>query len=101
VKIEVITSYGDGRESKTVIDPDGQKNKSSKPRPQSKGIFWSDPNEHIQIIESTEEARDAYGYGCGADHIALTDEHLQALRDGKTLAWNDSEYVTFVMLKTD
>lgn len=64
----------------------------------SKGIFWTDPNDSIEIIETGQEAADRYGHGFGSDLIRLTREHISALEDGKVLAWQDSEYSTFVVL---
>jgi hypothetical protein len=60
----------------------------------SKGIFWTEPR--ITVLENSDEARSKYGHGFGSDLITLGPVHLQALRDGKCLAWHDSEYSTFV-----
>jgi len=61
--------------------------------------FWIDPNKTITILEASEEAAKKYGHGFGSDSITLTEEHIAALRAGKMLAWNDSEYSTFVVLE--
>jgi len=37
----------------------------------------------------------------GTNKIELTQEHIQALQDGKTLGWNDSEYATLISLKKE
>lgn len=67
----------------------------------SKGIFWKDPNDDIQILDATEEASIKYGHYAGYDLLKLNTTHLQALQAGKMLAWNDSEYSTFVILEKD
>jgi hypothetical protein len=55
--------------------------------------------ESITILPQTKEAADEFGYGCGARYLTLSPEHLQALLDGKMLAWSDTEYSTFVRLE--
>ena len=64
----------------------------------TKGIWWDDPNDHITILEATDKAADEYDHRCGSDLIRLRPEHIEALQQGKMLAWNDSEYSTFVVL---
>lgn len=64
-------------------------------------LFLRDPNQNIEIIEASLEAQEKYGTRYGADTIILSREHLQALLDGKMLAWNDSEYSTFVVLEKE
>jgi hypothetical protein len=59
--------------------------------------FWTDPNEGISILDATDEAANNYGHGFGSDLIMLEEEHLEALKAGKMLAWHDSEYSTFVI----
>ena len=59
--------------------------------------FWTNPNKQITILDATEEAKDNYGHLYGSDCIVLEPEHMRALRSGKMLAWNDSEYTTFVV----
>lgn len=56
--------------------------------------------ESLAIIEATAEASSEFGHGFGSDVIALTEEHMAALRAGKMLAWRDSEYSMFVVLET-
>lgn len=63
--------------------------------------FWTDPNRDIQIIEPTEGAMNEYGHLFGSDKVILTQKHIDALLAGKMLAWNDSEYSTFVVLRRD
>ena len=60
--------------------------------------FWTDPNEDIEVLEATGEAMDKYGIRYGADLVCLKPKHMEALSQGKMLAWNDSEYSTFVIL---
>ncbi len=62
--------------------------------------FWSDPNEKISVLEANDKAMNEYGHRFGSDTIVLTEEHIAALRAGKMLAWNDSEYSTFVVLES-
>lgn len=63
--------------------------------------YWSDPNDEVQIIEPTDESMDKYGHRCCSDMIELSDKHIEALKAGKILAWNDGEYTTFVILKNE
>ena len=60
--------------------------------------FWVDPNDNIMILEATKEAADEFGHRFGSDLMRLRPEHIEALQDGKMLAWHDSEYSTFVIL---
>lgn len=50
------------------------------------------------IIENTEEARYNFGYRYGSERCVITDEDIEALKNGKCLAFdiNDDEYVAFV-----
>lgn len=57
---------------------------------------WSKTSE-VSVIEATDEAVMEYGLRFGTSKIVLTKEDLQALLDGKMLAWNDEEYSTFVV----
>jgi hypothetical protein len=59
-------------------------------------LFWSDPNDSLQILPATDAAIDAFGHRYGSDFIVLSQEHIDALVGGKVLAWHDSEYSTFV-----
>lgn len=61
--------------------------------------FWTDPNDYIEVLEATDEAIDKYGHRRGSDFIRLGPEHMEALKAGKVLAWNDSEYSTFVVFE--
>ena len=65
-----------------------------------KGIWWSDPNENIQILEPTEKALKKFGYRYGVDNVILTEEHITALREGKVIAFHDSECSTFLRMQT-
>jgi hypothetical protein len=53
----------------------------------------------IEIIENTREAQEQYGYLWGANDVVINKEQLEALLNGKCLATNDGEYVTFIMLE--
>ena len=53
----------------------------------------------FKIIENTKEARKEYGEMYGANEIALTNKEIKALCEGKCIATNDGEYVTFLTLK--
>ena len=53
----------------------------------------------VEIIEPTEQAQQQYGYMFGTSTVRLSGEHIQALINGKMLAWNDGEYVTFALLE--
>jgi len=55
----------------------------------------------IVTILSTEEEIYKYPLMYGTNKIELTQEHIQALQDGKTLGWNDSEYATLISLKKE
>ena len=52
----------------------------------------------VEIIEPTEQAQQQYGYMFGTSTVWLSGEHIQALINGKMLAWDNEEYVTFVVL---
>ena len=58
----------------------------------SKGIFWTDPNDNIRTLDATKEAADEFGHGYGSDLMRLKPEHIDALQNGKMLAWDDGEY---------
>ena len=61
--------------------------------------FWNNPNSTIQIIEPTLNAAKEYGFHVGYDVVGLKQEHIDALLNGKALAWNDGEYSTFVIME--
>ena len=61
--------------------------------------FWSNPNDNITIIEPTKKDMYEYGLNCGHDVIKLSSKHIEALKNGKMLAWNDNEYTTFLILE--
>jgi len=54
----------------------------------------------LQILEPTEEAKQKFLYRYGVSEVHLTPEQLQALMDGRMLAWHDGEYSTFVASAT-
>jgi hypothetical protein len=64
--------------------------------------YWKDGDwkgqEHLfTILEATDEAAEKYGFAYGSDLSILTDEHIQALKDGKMLAFSDGEYHHFLI----
>jgi len=62
--------------------------------------FYS--NDTLIVIERTREAIDAYSaHFHAADMIELQPEHVEALQDGKVLAWEDGEYCHFAMLEEE
>jgi len=57
-------------------------------------------NHHgVKIIENTEEAKNRYGSLWGRETRTLTRKEIDALIVGKCLAWNDGEYVQFVVME--
>lgn len=55
--------------------------------------------EEIEIIENTCNAQDEYGHRCGSDWWKITREQIQALLDGKQLAFADDEYSSFISME--
>ena len=55
--------------------------------------------DNVQIIENTEQAQKEYGYMWGADTFYLTREMIEALLNGKYVAGDNGEYVTFIVLE--
>lgn len=51
----------------------------------------------VKIIENTHKAKDEYGYMWGADTFVLTKDMINELLDGKCIAGNNGEYVTFIV----
>lgn len=52
----------------------------------------------VEIIENTKQGEDAYGHGYGSDTVVITREHVEALLNGKQLAFNDGEYSHFITM---
>ena len=50
----------------------------------------------VKIIENTDKAKNEYGYLWGSNTFYLTIEMIEALLNGKCIAGNDGEYVTFI-----
>lgn len=50
------------------------------------------------IIEPTEEAVDEYGHGYGSDLTLISREDIEALIEGKALAFSDGEYKHFLVM---
>ena len=53
--------------------------------------------DNVKIIENTDKAKDEYGYMWGADTFVLTKDMINALLDGKCIAGDNGEYVTFIV----
>lgn len=53
------------------------------------------------IVENTPEARDKFGHMWGSGDIQLSRADIQALLDGKCVAFHDGEYTTFLTLKAE
>lgn len=54
---------------------------------------------NVKIIANTEQAKKEYGYMWGADTFYLTIEMIEALLNGKCIAGDNGEYVTFIELE--
>lgn len=54
---------------------------------------------NIMIIENTDKAKDEYGYMWGSDTFYLTREMIEALLNGKCVAGDNGEYVTFIEME--
>ena len=53
----------------------------------------------MKIIKNTMKARKKYWLCYGYNNLILSEEDIQALIDGKCIAWDDLEYSTFISLK--
>ncbi len=53
--------------------------------------------DNVKIIENTDNGKEEYGYMWGADTFVLTKEMINALLDGKCIAGDNGEYVTFIV----
>lgn len=51
------------------------------------------------IIENTDQAKDDYGWLWGADTFYLTREMIDALLNGKCVAGDNGEYVTYIEME--
>lgn len=54
---------------------------------------------NVKIIENTDKAKDEYGYMWGSDTLYLTREMIEALLNGKCIAGDNGEYVTFIEME--
>lgn len=52
----------------------------------------------LYVIEKTEKQA-FHKIGWGGDENILTDEHIQALKNGKCIAWSDGEYTHILELE--
>jgi hypothetical protein len=58
--------------------------------------------DEFEIIENTEQAKSDYAkYGWGQGEVKITNAHIQALLEGKALAFCDGEYTHIVTFKKD
>lgn len=55
--------------------------------------------DNVKIIENTRQAKDEYGYMWGSDTFYLTKEMIEALLNGKCIAGDNGEYVTFIEME--
>ena len=57
------------------------------------------PDSNIDIVDRPSEGVRANGFG--GLSIQLLDKHIEALRKGKMLTWNDGEYSTYIVYGLD
>lgn len=55
--------------------------------------------DNVEMIDDTEEARDKYGYLWGCSEHIITRSQVEELLNGKVMAMNNGEYVTFVRME--
>lgn len=55
----------------------------------------------VEMIENTKEAKNNYGFLWGCTEHTVTKKQVQELLNGKVMAMNDGEYVTFVSLEKE
>jgi hypothetical protein len=57
----------------------------------------------MDTIEDNEKARSKYGYAYGATMKLITQQDIEALQNGKCLAFgvNGFEYVVFISMRID
>lgn len=55
-------------------------------------------NRKVVIIENTKESEDNFGHMWGSDTVVITQEHIDALLNGKQLAFEDGEYSHFITM---
>lgn len=53
--------------------------------------------DNVKIIENTDKAKEEYGFMWGADTFVLTKDMINALLEGKCIAGDNGEYVTFIV----
>lgn len=63
---------------------------------ENKELDW---NHEITILEYNYQALKNFGFGYGYDAKEITKEDIQALLDGKIIAFSDGEYSHFMKLK--
>jgi hypothetical protein len=64
-------------------------------------LVFDEESDDITIINPTEEERESYGFSYGHDDLVLSEQHIQALIDGKMLAYDGGEYTTFIVKKQE
>ena len=52
----------------------------------------------MEIIENSNKSRDEYGHCYGSENIILTIEQVNALLNGKCIAFDDGEYTHFLSM---
>lgn len=55
--------------------------------------------DNVKIIENTIEAKKEYGYMYCSDTFYLTREMIEELLNGKCIAGDNGEYVTFIEME--
>lgn len=55
-------------------------------------------NRNVEIIDNTKEAEDNYGHSWGSSTAVIMQEHIDALLNGKQIAFNDGEYSQFITM---
>lgn len=53
--------------------------------------------DNVKIIENTDKAKEEYGFMWGPDTFVLTKDMINALLEGKCIAGDNGEYVTFIV----
>ena len=56
-------------------------------------------SEVITIVENSREGMAEHGHAWGSEWVQITDKHIEALKNGKMLAWDDGEYAHFLSME--
>lgn len=62
-------------------------------------LDWQKTYDKAEIIENSRKAVEKFGTRNGWSLIALDEEQIQALLDGKALAYDDGEYSHFIVME--